>query len=79
MHAVPAPLQILQRAGTIERGPTSFGASVPDLPACFAVGETLEEAERLIEKAIAGHIALLKQRGQPIPAPQTHVRTVEVG
>ncbi len=69
----------MKYAVVIERGPTSFGASVPDLPGCFAVGATLEEAERLIEEAIAGHLALLEQRGQPIPAPLTHVRTVEVG
>ena len=40
----------MKYAVVIERGPTSFGASVPDLPGCFAVGETLEEAERLIAR-----------------------------
>ena len=68
----------MKYAVVIERGPTSFGASVPDLPGCFAVGETLEEVERLIQEAIAAHVALLKERGQPIPAPQTHVRTIDV-
>jgi predicted RNase H-like HicB family nuclease len=69
----------LRYAVVIERGPESFGASVPDLPGCFAVGDTLEEVERLIEEAIAAHIALLRQRGQPVPAVQTHVCTVDVG
>ena len=35
----------------IERGETSRGAYVPDLPGCIAVGETREEALRLIREA----------------------------
>lgn len=56
-----------QYAVVIEEGPTSFGATVPDLPGCFAVGRTREEAERLIEEAIGEHIALLESQGQKIP------------
>ena len=62
----------------IERGPTSYGASVPDLPGCFAVGETREEAARLIQEAIAAHLALLRDTGQPVSAPQTDVTTVDI-
>jgi predicted RNase H-like HicB family nuclease len=51
---------------------------VPDLPGCFAVGDTLEETQRLIQEAIAGHIDQLKRQGKPVPAPQTHVTTVEI-
>jgi len=29
----------------IELGPTSVGATVPDLPGCFAVGRTREEVD----------------------------------
>ncbi len=61
----------------IERGPTSFGASVPDLPGCFAVGETLEGAERLIREAIDAHVALLRDEGQPVPEPTTVVEYVD--
>jgi predicted RNase H-like HicB family nuclease len=39
----------MKYAVVIECRPTSYGASVPDLPGCFAVGETLEEVERLID------------------------------
>ena len=63
----------------IERGLTSYGASVPDLPGCFAVGDTREEAERLIQEAIAAHLSLLRESGLPVPNPQTDVTTVEVG
>lgn len=68
----------MKYAVVIERGPNSLGASVPDLPGCFAVGATLDEVERLIEEAIAEHIAVLRLRGEPVPLPQTQVRTVEV-
>lgn len=33
----------MRYAVIIEKGDTSYGASVPDLPGCIAVGETLDE------------------------------------
>ncbi len=39
-------------AVVIERGPTSFGAYVPELPSCIAVGKTKAEVEKLIAEAI---------------------------
>ena len=36
----------------VERGATSWGAHVPDLPGCVAVGETRAEVLRLIREAI---------------------------
>lgn len=68
----------MKYAVVIERGPTSFGASVPDLPGCFAVGATLEEAELLVEEAIVEHVAVLRQRGELVPPAQTQVITVEI-
>ncbi len=68
----------MKYAVLIERGPTSFGASVPDLPGCIAVAESREEVERLIEQAIAGHIAVLKELGRPVPEPLTHATTIDV-
>ncbi len=50
----------------IERGETSWGAHVPDLPGCVAAGETREEVVRqLIREAIEFHINGLKQEGLP--------------
>jgi predicted RNase H-like HicB family nuclease len=34
----------------LEQSETSFGAYVPDLPGCVAVGETWEEAMQLIRE-----------------------------
>lgn len=40
----------------MEKGETSFGAYVPDLQGCVAVGETEEEVKRLIQEAIEFHL-----------------------
>ena len=63
----------------IEKGNTSWGAHVPDLPGCVAVGETREEVLRLIREAIEFHIDGLKQEGAPVPAPSSEGEFVEVG
>ena len=68
----------MRYAVLIEQGPTSFGASVPDLPGCVAVASTRGEVERLIEEAIAGHIAALRALGRPVPAPVTEATTIDV-
>ena len=68
----------MKYAVVIEEGPTSFGASVPDLPGCIAVAETREEVERLIREAIAEHVALLRADGLPVPEPRSSMTEVEV-
>jgi predicted RNase H-like HicB family nuclease len=68
----------MKYAVVIERGPTSWGATVPDLPGCVAVADTREEVERLIQEAIAFHIAGLREDGLPVPEPQTEVAMVDV-
>jgi predicted RNase H-like HicB family nuclease len=49
----------------------SWGAYVPDLPGCFTLGATREEAERYIREAIAAHVEVLRERGEPIPEPSS--------
>ncbi len=63
----------------VERGATSWGAHVPDLPGCVAVGETRAEVLQLIREAIELHIAGLRQDGLPVPAPSSEGEIVEVG
>ncbi len=53
----------------IERGESSFGAYVPDLPGCVAAATTREEVRQLIQEAIEFHIEGLKLDGLPIPEP----------
>ena len=43
-------------AVVIERGETSFGAYVPDLPGCVAVGATEAETRALLREAIVFHL-----------------------
>jgi predicted RNase H-like HicB family nuclease len=53
----------------IEKGASSYGAFVPDLPGCVAVGETEAEALKLIEDAIQFHLEDMNADGHQIPAP----------
>ena len=61
-----------------ERGESSWGAHVPDLPGCIAVGDTEEEVLDLIGEAIDAHIELMQQSGEPIPEPRTYPHLVEI-
>jgi len=62
----------------IEKGPTSYGAYVPDLLGCVAVGESHEEVEHLIREAIEFHIEGLREDGLDIPEPACTATDVEV-
>jgi predicted RNase H-like HicB family nuclease len=62
----------------LEQGPTSFGAYVPDLPGCVAVGESQQEALQLIQEAIAFHLEGLKEEGLLIPLPHSSSTFVDV-
>ena len=68
----------MKYAVIIERGPTSFGAHVPDLPGCIAVGETEEEVRALIHEAIEMHLDALKADGKPIPPAVSKSEYIEV-
>jgi predicted RNase H-like HicB family nuclease len=68
----------MRYAVIIEKGPTSYGAQVPDLPGCVAVAESLDEVKRLIAEAIAFHLEGLREDGQPIPEPSSLCEYVEV-
>ncbi len=60
----------------IERGPTSYGAYVPDLPGCVAVAETEAEVKQLIREAIELHVKALIEDGDPVPEPASRVEYV---
>lgn len=68
----------MQYLVVIERGPSSYGAYVPDLPGCVAVGETQDEVEALIHEAIEFHLEGLREDGQPIPRPSSTAQLVSV-
>jgi len=60
-------------AVVIEHGKTSYGAYVPDLPGCVAVGDSQREVQRLIAEAISLHIESLIEHGEPVPEPSSEV------
>jgi predicted RNase H-like HicB family nuclease len=62
----------------IEKGPTSFGAYVPDLPGCVAVAKTRQKVKRLIREAIQLHVEDMRGRGYPIPKPTAASEMVEL-
>lgn len=61
----------------IEKGESSWGAHVPDLPGCVAVGESREEVVALIKEAIDLHIDSLRANGELIASPSSEVELVE--
>jgi predicted RNase H-like HicB family nuclease len=62
----------------VEKGETSYGSFVPDLPGCVAVGETENEVLSLIQEAIQFHLEDLRVEGQPIPMPASKSKFIEV-
>ncbi|KON75673.1 Uncharacterized protein NV38_0003171 [Leptospira kirschneri serovar Mozdok] len=53
----------------IEKNSTGYGAYVPDLPGCVAVGETEAEVTRLIKEAIEFHLEGMRKDGERVPNP----------
>lgn len=68
----------MKYAVVIEVGHSSFGAHVPDLPGCVAVGASREEVLRLIREAIDLHLQSLREHGEPVPPPSSSVGYVHV-
>jgi predicted RNase H-like HicB family nuclease len=62
----------------IEKGESSYGAHVPDLPGCMAVGKTREEVLNLIKEAIELHVESLRESGERIPPPSSVGEYIEV-
>jgi len=62
----------------VEKGKTSYGAYVPDLPGCVAVGDSRREVLKLIREGIALHIEALRNAGKAIPPPTSKSEIVKV-
>ncbi|HAO12526.1 MAG TPA: hypothetical protein DCQ51_15475 [Planktothrix sp. UBA8407] len=67
----------MRYAIVIEKGENSYGAYVPDLQGCVAVGETVEEVRTLIQEAIIFHLEGLQEEGFNIPEPVSICEYVE--
>ena len=62
----------------VEEGPGSFGAYVPDLPGCIAVGESRQEVLDLIHEAIEFHLEGMKDEGDFTPTSRSSIEFVDV-
>ncbi len=68
----------MKYAIVVEKGDTSYGAYVPDLPGCVAAAETRDEVLKLIKEAIEFHIEGMRADGEPIPQPHSEMEYVDV-
>ncbi|WP_026359750.1 type II toxin-antitoxin system HicB family antitoxin [Sphingomonas sp. PR090111-T3T-6A] len=55
----------------IERAADGFSVFFPDLPGCTSAGATVQEAALNAEEAIAGHLAVSAEHGDPIADPSS--------
>ena len=62
----------MKYAIVIEKGPTSYGDHVPDLPGCAAAAETRGEVCALIRDAIELYVEALEEDGLPVPEPHSY-------
>ena len=54
----------------IRKEPRSdYGVDFPDFPGCVSVGRTLDEAVAMAHEALAGHVAIMVEEGEKLPAP----------
>ena len=69
----------MRYAVILERGDSSWGAHVPDLPGCVAVGDSRDEALELMREAMTLHLRGLREEGLPIPEPRSEGDVIEIG
>ena len=62
----------------IEGDVSSYSAYVPDLPGCITTGATLPETKKSMAEAIRGHLAVMREFGDPIPQPTTVAEPMQV-
>jgi predicted RNase H-like HicB family nuclease len=68
----------MRYANVVEKGPTSYGACVPDLPGCVAAAETREEVLQLIREGIEFHLEEMRTEGLAAPEASSSAEYIEV-
>ena len=61
-----------------EKGDSTWGAYVPDLPGVIVAGDSREEVESLIREAVEFHIEGLRAEGLAVPSPASWAGTLEI-
>ena len=62
----------------IERGATSYGAYVPDLPGCVAVADSRDEVVEMIREAIELHLEAMRAHGETPPEPHSTAELIDI-
>ena len=62
----------------IKKSDNGYAAYLPDLPGCVAAGDTIEETQNLIAEAVASHLELMSEDGDPMPEPNSLAQTLSV-
>ena len=62
----------------IDDAGSNFAAYAPDVPGCVAAGDTVEETSHLMEEALALHIEMLREMGEPVPEPHSQAAVVRI-
>ncbi len=68
----------MKYAIVIERAGSNYSAYVPDLPGCVATGATRKEVESQIREAVEFHLEGMREDGEAIPEPSSHVEYIDV-
>ncbi len=55
-----------------------YAVEVPALPGCYTQGETVAECIERAREAIAGHIATLREMGEPVPEETEPTRAIVI-
>ena len=50
---------------------SDFGVSFPDFPGCVTAGKTIDEAKDMAQEALSGHVRVMTEFGERIPAPSS--------
>jgi len=53
----------------VEKANRNFAAYLPDVPGCVATGKTRDQVLDRIQKALAMHVAGMREDGLPLPEP----------
>lgn len=61
-----------------EKADDNWGAYLPDLPGCVAVGDTREDVERSIREAVELHLESMQEHHEEIPTPTSWAKEIEV-
>ena len=69
----------MQYAVVVEPSENGYGAYVPDLPGCVALGDTVDETLRLVQEAIETHLDGMREDGDRIPESKAVCEYVVVG